>query len=491
MKATEVAGLIGTLNFVPVADLVEGARAWMLSESATAPTDGCSATVALGLLQDEPDYRAVLRHWFAPLRIGGRLIVSVPHAFLFDRQIMLSLRRRAQQKRLYTPASLMQEIEEALQPNSYRVRWLGDRDGGYDYSLDEASAPVGDHEVVAVIERIEPPAWSIAAAGEDGASGPGVEFAPPRTQVEAVGPVAASHILVLKLDHLGDFIMGIPALERLRTCFPHAHITLVVGSWNEAVARDLGVADTVLCLDVFPRNSADEEVDVGGKTALFARTVQGRFDIAIDLRTDEDTRFLLRHVDAAVLAGMGAKVEFPYLDIFLPVDGTRHEPETAYVKELRHDNFALQPFCTRGAFHSHGEARHIRADMGALIWGPYWPLRRGRYLFEPYLEVDAEQAGALRCDIAIEEKSVVFRDVTRNAPIRLAFDVTQPGSRFEFRVSALEDVPPLGFRFFGGKLIREGAASVLHQSEYLALLVELIAIRAGERGTLQTSGVQA
>lgn len=482
-------GLIEAMNAMPVSDLVKEMSVWMPAASPVPPIDGCSATLALGLLQDEADYRAALQRWFAPLKVGGRLIVSVPHAFLFDRRIMMSPRRETPQRRLYTPASLMQEIEEALHPNSYRMRWLADRDAGYDYALDEASPPVGNHDILAVIERIEPPAWSIVAAGEGGAGGPGLKFAASRTRFETVGSVPAGRILVLKLDHLGDFIMGIPALERLRKSFPCAHITLVVGSWNEAMARDLALADRVIVFDVFPRNSAEEEVDVRGKAAIFAQTVTGRYDIAIDLRADADTRFLLRHVDAGVRAGMGSKVENPHLDIFLPIDGTRHEPETAQIRELRHDDFALQPFCTRGAFHSHGEADRIRADRGALIWGPYWRLRSGRYLFEPYLEFDEEQPGVLRCDIAIEEERVVFRDVTRNEPIRLAFEIAKPNSRFEFRVLAVEDMPPLGFRFFGGRLSREGAESVLHQSEYLSLLVELIAMRAGARGTLREAGV--
>src|SRR5215471_9779636 len=67
------------------------------------------------------------------------------------------------------------------------------------------------------------------------------------------GPVAFYHftyetrrgrrLLVLKLDHYGDFLIGLPALKKLRRAFPTDHITLVCGSWNVALAKELQVAD--------------------------------------------------------------------------------------------------------------------------------------------------------------------------------------------------------------------------------------------------------
>ena len=39
-------------------------------------------------------------------------------------------------------------------------------------------------------------------------------------------------ILILKLDHIGDFIVGMPAIAHIRTAFPDAALTLVCASWN-------------------------------------------------------------------------------------------------------------------------------------------------------------------------------------------------------------------------------------------------------------------
>ena len=44
-------------------------------------------------------------------------------------------------------------------------------------------------------------------------------------------------------------------------------------------------------------------------------------------------------------------------------------------------------------------------------------------------------------------------------------------------VKVLAGAPVIDFRFRGGNLAKRGAAATLHQSEYLLLLVELVAMR--------------
>src|SRR5258707_2331380 len=65
------------------------------------------------------------------------------------------------------------------------------------------------------------------------------------------GAPARRRILILKLDHRGDFLIGLPALQRLRAIFPDDHLTLVCASWNRMTARDLGAAYQDLGYDYF------------------------------------------------------------------------------------------------------------------------------------------------------------------------------------------------------------------------------------------------
>lgn len=473
----------------PLAPFLEDAKIAVVGqqEAVETPegTDGSNGRVVFAgyQLQDIANYRAAIQAWFASVRVGGTLVITVPHAFLFERQSMLPSRWRPMQRRLYTPSSLAAEIEEALPPNNYRLRWIGDVDTGYDYALGREVVPAGFHDVAAVIERIASPAWRLEDPNEAEAPRPTYAFEPSRTRLEVVRGQPHHKILVLKLDHLGDFIMGLPALERLRAAFPASKITLVVGPWNEPIAQSLGLFDTVLPFAAYPRNSSEEAVDVPGKKALFDALVSGDYDLAIDLRTDSDTRFFLRDVRAGLRAGMGTKNEFPFLDIFLPVDLTRHHVEAAWEDRIPLHHFHTHGYCHRTHYQVTCEGQLVRPEQGAIVWGPYRPLAPGRYLFEPFIEVDHAKPGLLGYDVALDAERVAFGVLSEPRDISLTFEVSKP-ARFEFRFQVVDDEPVPNFRFYGGRLVKQGASGVLHQSEYLRLLIELIVMRTADGGSL-------
>jgi hypothetical protein len=459
--------------------LAEGAVCDLSINPQALPDAGSQSVLfAPWLLQDVGDYRGALQRWFACLAVGGLLIVTVPHAFLYDRQDAAPSRRRSGQRRLYSPRALIEEIEEALAPNSYRLRWLGDLDQGYDYAAGE---PIGRYDVAAVIERIAPPVWDLAETVATGTA-PVDLFEPDRTRVELPALVPAQRILALKLDHLGDFVMGIPALERLRAAFPDAEITLVVASWNEALARGLGIADQVLVFDVFPRNSAEDPVDVPGKVALFDALVTEHYDLAIDLRTDLDSRLLLGNVRAPVKAGIGLKARFPFLDIFLPLDPHIGTIDTAWIETLGPDRFFTQDYCHHLPFSVACPGDRVHDGGAAIVWGPYRHLPLGDYLFEPFIEIEPGRAGLLACDVALETHRVAYAVHPDAGALQIAFSNMQDNARFEFRLFAVEGEPVPDFRFYGGRLSKRGTSSVLHQSEILILLVDLIALRVWETG---------
>jgi len=430
------------------------------------------------LLQDIDDYRAALRHWFDCLQVGGLLIVTVPHAFLYERQDAAPSLRRPQQRRLFTPRALAEEIEEALAPNSYRLRWLGDLDQGYDYG---APNPTGRSDVAAVIERITEPDWTLEPQ-LSAVPSPHDLFEPDRTGIERPHRIDVARILALKLDHLGDFILGIAALERLRVAFPESEITLVVASWNEGLARSLGVADHILVFDAYPRNSSEEPVNVPGKTALFEALVTDNYDLAVDLRTDPETRFLLRHVQARTKAGLGTRTHFPFLDIFLPLEPNLGHYDTAWTETLGPDRFSAQPQLGRSRFSIQGDGDTARPEDSALVWGPYLSLPPGDYVYEPFLEV--RPTGLVACDVALDTHRVAYSVFPVPGATQLHFTNQRDGAQAEFRLWGVENESVADFRFYGGRISKRGASNALHQSEYLLLLVELVALRAARTGLL-------
>ncbi len=402
------------------------------------------------------------------MRPGGHLVVTVPAI----NSLASKKRSTSKIQNSYTPESLLAALEQSLGGDSFTLRHL---------SLSN------DHdEVIAVVKKSE----FVRPSNADSPSadvGEAVlidrDFEPRRTRLETMVPRAVDRILLLKLDHLGDFIMGMPALQLVRRKFPNAHLTLVVGSWNERLARESGVADEIILFDAFPRNSSLETVDLAGRASAFAKAIDAAYDLAIDLRTDPDTRFFLKHVDASVRAGLGTRAQFPFLDIFLPIDLSRHEPETAREDIINPGAFSAQSFCSRTPFRIHCALSDVSSRLGAVVWGPYLRLAPGRYFFEPYIDFDEPHDGFLLVDVAFNCERHIAKTISARSDPKISFQVSEAKTLFEFRIFEPEQGAPMGFNFYGGRLVREGANSVLHQSEYQLLLIELVSMRI-EQGLL-------
>src|SRR5262249_10305153 len=63
-------------------------------------------------------------------------------------------------------------------------------------------------------------------------------------------------ILAIRLYHLGDLLLTLPAISRLQELFPQAEITLLVGSWARALAESHPCVKQVLTYDYFNASSA-------------------------------------------------------------------------------------------------------------------------------------------------------------------------------------------------------------------------------------------
>lgn len=125
-------------------------------------------------------------------------------------------------------------------------------------------------------------------------------------------------ILVLKLDHIGDFILALPALSKLRARYPYADIDIAVGSWNASLAQKTGMFRNVYTFNYIKRD--DRGV---GKTDAVIRdflTKLDEYNIAIDFRRQRDTRLILAKIRADLKVGYASFDEQidHALDIVLP-----------------------------------------------------------------------------------------------------------------------------------------------------------------------------
>ncbi len=311
----------------------------------------------------------------------------------------------------------------------------------------------------------------------------------------SVAPLPSPRILLLKLDHLGDFLIGLPALLRLRAIFPKAHLTLICGPWNIKTARDLQVVDELRSYEYFPENAQNWGGDAIEDLDRFREVCKGRFDIALDLRVEEDTRPLLRHVDAALRCGIGVRSRHPYLHVALP-----GQFETRERRQIDSETLVFRP----SAFYSRMPIRtpffhetDFSVTDSHLIYGPYSRLPLGKLRAEFTFELSAPPLSLRRIEIAVEVVRDGASDViafkrkrwpSNHTPtiLDLSFINDDPIARYEFRVFVGGRLRrPARLRFFGVRveLIEKEPQRArflpaeLHIGEQLSLLVALV----GER----------
>jgi glycosyltransferase involved in cell wall biosynthesis/ADP-heptose:LPS heptosyltransferase len=109
-------------------------------------------------------------------------------------------------------------------------------------------------------------------------------------------------ILLLKLDHIGDFLLALPAISKLKARYPDASVDIVVGSWNAELAKSLKLFDRVFTFDFYRKNSADRPRSTKKDLTTFLDSLD-IYDIAIDLRRQRDTRFILARIPAKTRIG--------------------------------------------------------------------------------------------------------------------------------------------------------------------------------------------
>jgi glycosyltransferase involved in cell wall biosynthesis len=222
----------------------------------------------------------------------------------------------------------------------------------------------------------------------------------------------------------------------------------------------------------------------------FREICSGNFDIAIDLRVDEDTRFLLEHVDAATRCGIGLRARYPFLDIVLPPQFERRESEDRWIS-IEPDRFESCMPRRTPFFHEND----FSVTNTHLVFGPYMLLPRAR--------IRAHFGVCLVAALPRLSRVRIVVDATRNAgsetvatgrvlwshngeprDAALEFVNDDPGALYEFRIHARGRPIRSRLRFFGVRIELVGAPSArfkrseLHIGEQLSLLVDLIGQRA-------------
>lgn len=106
-------------------------------------------------------------------------------------------------------------------------------------------------------------------------------------------------VAILRLDHLGDVLLALPAVQALEKALPRAQVDFIVGPW----AKDIvGIAGLQSSSRIFSASWFSRSVKGQGVQNLEEMLRQGGYKVGIDLRGD------FRHIWAMYRAGIPHRI---------------------------------------------------------------------------------------------------------------------------------------------------------------------------------------
>lgn len=469
--------------------------------------DELKAVVLANVLEHVVNPFSLLRSAHEHLAVGAHLIISVPHRDLYERRLFPPSRFAAEHRRFYTLDRLLLHIEAACGVNSFRLRFAKDYDAGHDYQAPHSEQAHGAYSTLAIFEKMgrreqyedyqliqidRIPQY--AELEEDS-----IVVATPKSLLSAGITISdITKIIVLKIDHIGDFCMMVPQFGELRATFPSAAITLVCGSWNEELASSLNLFDSIVTCDYFAqdekfRGSRDREKSFQAQQ-LGSRLKGQTFDLAIDFRVPSDSRRLLQVIDSRIRAGIGDSHNFKYLDVALPTLESYHQAARRDVPSNAHVSWSPAAFnykCRHWL--RDGLALCEPADKKYFIYGPYTKIDSGGY--DGVLNLQLVPSGEERrvevvFDIATNAGQIVFAEkyliTETECAHKFRFDAFVGLADVEFR-ARLNDLPATRtlFVFTGVDLDFASASQArrimptasVHMAEQITMLLALVRSR--------------
>lgn len=108
----------------------------------------------------------------------------------------------------------------------------------------------------------------------------------------------------MRLDHIGDLILTIPAISAVREAYPNARLYALVGRWNEPFARFIPYIDELIVFSPFWFDREKKGINIGEFVRLIFRLRRERFDVGVDFRG------YLYHILLMSFAGVKFKVGY-------------------------------------------------------------------------------------------------------------------------------------------------------------------------------------
>lgn len=142
-------------------------------------------------------------------------------------------------------------------------------------------------------------------------------------------PARVDRILLLRAERTGDLLMTRPAIAAVRALAPSARIDLVVGSWNEPLARLIPGLDTVQVLDLPWLSRGTRASGMPAIRRQIRSWRAARYDLGINFEGDIRTHALLWAARVRWRAGFDMAGGGPLLNRRAAFDPLVHTSENA------------------------------------------------------------------------------------------------------------------------------------------------------------------
>jgi ADP-heptose:LPS heptosyltransferase len=153
-------------------------------------------------------------------------------------------------------------------------------------------------------------------------------------------PTPPRNVLILRVDQLGDMVISMPALRRLRELLPEARLVGLLSLANADLAHTLGLFDEILTIDFTDDEWERRRVmSLDKQDELRRRLEPYKFDVAIDLAEATVSRPLLLLSGAPFLYGYKDD-QAPWLSAFFeswmidPMNGHQAVPVSTRILGL-------------------------------------------------------------------------------------------------------------------------------------------------------------
>jgi len=107
-------------------------------------------------------------------------------------------------------------------------------------------------------------------------------------------PAGLKKVIILKLDHIGDVVLSLPAIRKIRQILPEARIDVLCATWSRELLARQPEIDNVFTYDCFNVQSGLRYAGENEKSReeTLARLKNEKYDLAVNLRKFPDTKWL-------------------------------------------------------------------------------------------------------------------------------------------------------------------------------------------------------